>query len=73
LRGIIILEMMRILINAEQAARELDRDPVAFRRWAAEGQVEGVVKVGSIWVAEYAAWKAATEKIRKPGPKPKRT
>lgn len=60
-----------MLMNAEQAAKQLGRDPALFRRWAASGKVKSVVKAGAIWIAEFDAWKAAADEVRKPGRKPK--
>lgn len=60
-----------MLMNPEQAAKELNRNPRLLRQWAVEGKVEGVFKVGAAWVAPFEAWKAAADEVRKPGPKPK--
>lgn len=59
-----------MLMNAEQAAKILKRNPRLLRQWAAEGKVAGVFKVGVAWVAEFEAWQAAANEKRKPGPKP---
>lgn len=61
-----------MLMNAEQAAKELNRNPRLLRQWAASGKVQGVFKIGSAWVAEFEAWKVAAGEIRKPGRKPNR-
>lgn len=61
-----------MLMNAEQAARELGRNPRLLRYWAKAGKVQGMFKVGVSWVAEFDAWKAAANEVRKPGRKPNR-
>lgn len=60
-----------MLLNAERAAKVLNKNPRLLRQWAAEGKVQGVFKIGVAWVAEFEAWEEAALEVRKPGPKPK--
>jgi hypothetical protein len=60
-----------MLMNAEQAAKVVNKNPRLLRQWAAEGKVQGVFKVGAAWVAPLEAWESAASEVRKPGPKPK--
>lgn len=41
------------------------------RRWAANGEVDGVRKIGRAWVATRQAWERAAATERKPGRKRK--
>jgi len=60
-----------MLMNAEQAAKLLKRHPSLLRKWAKDGKVNGIFRVGVAWVAEFEAWQAAASEVRKPGRKPK--
>lgn len=63
------LWVIGMLMNAEQAGKALGKNPSLLRKWAKDGKVPGVFKVGAIWVASFEGWQTAAKEVRKPGRK----
>lgn len=58
--------MERKLIMAIEYARMANRSPRTVQKWAADGKVKNVKKIGKYWFATFEDWEEAAKNGRGP-------